>query len=223
MSTARSARGKPASQVAIGKNAVGEDCTQSASTGDSASIYCGTWEEPSAHVRCRRRGLAARNFVQLATASPWRTAIDTRFRCEQPTSTTILGNDQAELIQCTRLVRRLGACGDRLPRSAARSGTATACCPPPASWNALIGVLAGVMKPDAVPVSSASADALLASRLAAQAFSSGDVGQYDELMTAGTRANLADNTGVPPKPRSAPHSRCSRNCSARTIRTPRRR
>ena len=58
-----------------------------------------------------------------------------------------------------------------------------------------IGVLAGVMKPDAAPVSSA-ADALLASRLAAQAFSSGDVGQFDELMTAGTRANLADNTGA---------------------------
>ena len=51
------------------------------------------------------------------------------------------------------------------------------------------------MKPDAAPVSSA-ADALLAQRLAAQAFSSGDVGQFDELMTAGTRANLADNTGA---------------------------
>jgi CHAT domain-containing protein len=58
-----------------------------------------------------------------------------------------------------------------------------------------IGVLAGVMKPDAAPISSA-ADALLASRLAAQAFSSGDVGQFDALMTAGTRANLADNTGA---------------------------
>ena len=40
---------------------------------------------------------------------------------------------------------------------------------------------------------SSAADALLASRLAAQAFSSGDVGQYDALMAAGTRANLADN------------------------------
>ena len=44
--------------------------------------------------------------------------------------------------------------------------------------------------------SVSAADALLASRLAAQAFSSGDVGQFDGLMTAGTRANLADNTGA---------------------------
>ena len=38
-----------------------------------------------------------------------------------------------------------------------------------------------------------AADALLASRLAAKAFSSGDIGQFDGLMAAGTRANLADN------------------------------
>src|ERR1700744_2467302 len=92
--------GKPASQVAIGKNAVGEDCTQSASTGDSASVYCGTWEEPSAHVRAGGAAAGAQ-LVQLATASPWRTGIDTRLRCEQPTSTTILGNDPAELLLCT--------------------------------------------------------------------------------------------------------------------------
>ena len=58
-----------------------------------------------------------------------------------------------------------------------------------------IGVLAGVIRADAAPVNSA-ADALLASRLAAQAFSSGDVGQFDTLMAAGTRANLADNPGA---------------------------
>jgi CHAT domain-containing protein len=56
-------------------------------------------------------------------------------------------------------------------------------------------VLAGVISADSAPVSSA-ADALLASRLAAQAFSSGDVGQYDALISAGTRANLADNPGA---------------------------
>ena len=58
-----------------------------------------------------------------------------------------------------------------------------------------IGVLAGVMRADAAPPSS-DADALLASRLAARAFSSGDVGQFDQLMAAGTRANLADNPGA---------------------------
>ena len=36
-------------------------------------------------------------------------------------------------------------------------------------------------------------DALLATRLAAQALKSGDIGEYEHLMAAGTRANLADS------------------------------
>ena len=185
--------GKPASQVAIGKNAVGEDCTQSASTGDSASVYCGTWEEPSAHVRAGGAAAGAQ-LVQLATASPWRTGIDTRFRCEQPTSTTILGNDPAELMQCTRLVGGWAHVA-MVAEVGGKVWYGDGVLPAARVMERSIGVLAGVMRPDAAPVSSA-ADALLASRLAAQAFSSGDVGQYDELMTAGTRANLADNTGA---------------------------
>ena len=37
------------------------------------------------------------------------------------------------------------------------------------------------------------ADALLATRLAAQATKSGDIGEYEHLMAAGTRANLASS------------------------------
>jgi CHAT domain-containing protein len=187
------AAGKPAAQVAIGKNAVGEDCTQSASTGDTASIYCGTWEEPSAHVRAGGPAGGAQ-LAQLATASAWRISIDTRFRCDPPTPTTILGNDPAELMQCTRLVGGWA----HVAMVASVNGTiwyADGVLPAARVMERSVGVLAGVMKPDAAPVSSA-VDALLASRLAAQAFSSGDVGQFDELMTAGTRANLADNTGA---------------------------
>jgi CHAT domain-containing protein len=185
--------GKPAAQVSIGKNAVGEDCTQSASTGDSAAVYCGTWQEPSARVRS---GGPAGNaqLLQLATVSPWRVSIDTRFRCDQPTATTILGSNPAEMMQCTRLVGGWS----HVAMVAQVNGTiwyADGVLPAARVMERSVGVLAGVMRPDAAPVSSA-ADALLASRLAAQAFSSGDVGQFDELMTAGTRANLADNTGA---------------------------
>ena len=38
-----------------------------------------------------------------------------------------------------------------------------------------------------------AADALLASQLAARAFSAGDVGEYQRLMALGARANLAEN------------------------------
>lgn len=185
--------GKSAAQVAIGKNAVGEDCTQSAGTGDSASVYCGTWQEPSARVRSGGSAGGAQ-LAQLATASPWREAINTRFRCEPPTATTILGNNPAELMQCTRLVggwahvAMVAQVGNRI-------WYADGVLPAARVMERSVGVLAGVMRPDAAPVSSA-ADALLASRLAAQAFSSGNVGQFEELMTAGTRANLSDNTGA---------------------------
>jgi CHAT domain-containing protein len=185
--------GKAAAQVSIGKNAVGEDCTQSSSTGDSAAVYCGTWEEPSAHVRSGGPAGGAQ-LAQLATASPWRDSIDTRFRCDPPTTTTVLGGNPAELMQCTRLVggwahvAMVAAVGGRI-------WYADGVLPAARVMERSVGVLAGVMRPDAAPVSSA-ADALLARRLAAQSFTSGDVGQFEELMTAGTRANLADNTGA---------------------------
>ncbi|HUB46759.1 MAG TPA: CHAT domain-containing tetratricopeptide repeat protein [Acetobacteraceae bacterium] len=184
---------KPASQVSIGKNAVGEDCTQTSPEQGAADVYCGTWQEPSARVRAgTAQGTA--QLQQIATASPWRDAIDTRFRCNPPTATTILNGSAAELLQCTQVVggwphvAMVADVGGKI-------WYADGVLPAARVMERSIGVLAGVMRPDAAPVSSA-ADALLAQRLAAQAFSSGDVGQFEELMVAGTRANLADNTGA---------------------------
>ena len=57
-----------------------------------------------------------------------------------------------------------------------------------------IGVLSGRVAAAAAPaVSPGRADALLASRLAAQSFGAGDIGQFQQLMQAGTRANLAES------------------------------
>jgi CHAT domain-containing protein len=184
---------KPSAQISIGKNAVGEDCTQTSGEGQSADIYCGTWQQPSARVRAGTAGSAAQ-LAQIATASPWRAGIDTRFRCEAPVATTILGGSPAELMQCTRLVGGWA----HVALVASVNGNvwyADGVLPAAKVMERSIGVLSGTMKADAAPVSSA-ADSLLASRLAAQAFSSGDVGQFDNLMSAGTRANLADNPGA---------------------------
>ncbi len=180
-------------QVAIGKNAVGEDCTQNAAQGRSAEIFCGTWQQPSARVR-EGSAATAGQLAQLATASPWRAGIDTRFRCEQPVATSILGSNPAELMQCTRLV---GGWAHVAMVALVNGNTwyADGVLPAAKVMERSIGVLSGVSRADAAPVSSA-ADALLASRLAAQAFSSGDIGQFDALMSAGTRANLADNPGA---------------------------
>ena len=178
-------------QVSIGKNAVGEDCTQASSDLPGgvrkADVFCGTWNQPSATMRSGAEG----DLAQLATDSPWRKGINERFRCDAPTSTTILGGQPAQLMQCTRLVGGWAHVA-MVARVSGKVWFADGVLPAAAPMERSIGVLAGVTRADAAPVSSA-ADALLASRLAAQSFGSGDVGQYDALMKAGTRANVANN------------------------------
>jgi CHAT domain-containing protein len=184
---------KPAAQVSIGRNSVGEDCTQQAATGQSAEVFCGTWEQPSARVRAGGAGTAG-ELAQLATVSPWRADLDHRFRCDPPVATTILGGQPAELLQCTRLIGGWA----QIAMVALVNGTvwyADGVLPATQVMERSIGVLAGVVHADTT-VASSGADALLARRLAARAFSSGDIGQYDALMAAGTRANLADNPGA---------------------------
>jgi CHAT domain-containing protein len=185
--------GKPAAQVSIGKNSVGEDCTQSAQAGQSADVFCGTWQQPSARVRSGGPGSASQ-LAQLATASQWRSGIETRFRCDPPQSTTILGGNPAELLQCTQLIGGWA----HVAVVAYVGGSvwyADGVLPAASVMERSIGVLAGITRADAAAPTS-GADALLANRLAAKAFSSGDIGQFDQLMAAGTRANLADNPGA---------------------------
>ncbi len=162
-------------------------------TGQGADVFCGTWQQPSARVRSGGPGTAA-ELAQLATASQWRSGIDVRFRCDAPVATTILGGKPAELMQCTQ---RIGGWA-HVAMVALVNGTvwyADGVLPAAQVMERSIGVLAGVARADAVAATS-GADALLASRLAAKAFSSGDIGQFDTLMAAGTRANLADNPGA---------------------------
>ena len=92
------ATAKVSAQLAIGKNAVGEDCTQQADAGQAAEVFCGSWQQPSARIRSGGPGSAA-DLAQLAVASPWRTGIDNRFRCEPPVATTVLGGQPAQLLQ----------------------------------------------------------------------------------------------------------------------------
>ena len=177
-------------QVAIGKNSVGEACTQQADGADNADIFCGTWLQPSAQVRGGAPATAA-SLSELATASPWRAALDTRFACGNPTSTTILDGQSALILQCTR---RIGG-WPQVAMVALVNGKAwyaDGVLPVLPVMERAIGVLSGLRRADAAPVSS-GADALVADRLAARAFGSGDIGLYDQLIEAGSRANLADD------------------------------
>jgi CHAT domain-containing protein len=184
---------KPVALTSLGANAAGETCTLEEAAvpgGKGADIYCGTWKEPSASV-ASAPGATPADLAATAAAGPWRAGIDARMACEAPVSTTILGGQPALVLQCARRVggwpqvAMVALVGGTLWRGDAVLPAATV-------MERAIGVLAGIAKPgDAAPASAA--DGILASRLAARAFRSGDVGLYDQLMVAGTRANLASD------------------------------
>jgi CHAT domain-containing protein len=174
--------------VALGANASGEACTQQVQ-GNGADIFCGSWQQPSAQVR---RAPTNDALAALATDSPWRSALDRRYTCAAPTPTSILGDVPALVLSCTR---RVGG-WPQVAMVASVGGTAylaDGILPNVAVLGRAIGVLSGrISAPDAPSLPPGRADSLLAARLAAQSFGAGDVGQYEQLMLAGTRANLAE-------------------------------
>ena len=178
----------------LGPNAVGEACTLQAQGNDAnrhADVYCGTWQQPSGTVRTGGAGTAAQ-LAQLATDSAWRLGIEQRYACGQPQFTTILDGVPAALMSCTR---RQGGWPHVALVAASGAGVwyADGVLPALPAVQRAIGVLSGRISASAATSGqSSSADALQASRLAAQAFSSGDIGQYDTLMLAGARANQAE-------------------------------
>jgi CHAT domain-containing protein len=186
--------GSGASGQPLGANAVGEACTLQAQGGDAdrrADVYCGTWQQPSGEVHSAGP-VQPGQLVELASVSPWRQAIEQRFACGAPQPTTILDGVPAALLQCTR--RQGGWPHVALVADAGGTGWyADGVLPALPAIQRAIGVLSGrISASAATSAQSSSADALMADRLAAQAFSSGDVGQYDNLMLAGSRANQAE-------------------------------
>ncbi len=182
---------RPVNVVSVGNDASGEACTEQAA-GSGADIYCGTWTQPSGRVR-RGGAASVETLARLATASPWRLALNTRYLCAAPQSTSILGGAPTELMQCTRriggwphiaIVSLLGG----------RAWYADGVLPALPVMERTVGVLTGRIAPaEASAAARSAADAMLADRLAQKAFTAGDVGTFDELMALGTRQNLAEN------------------------------
>ena len=179
--------------VGLGNNASGEACTYQPTGGNDggADIFCGTWDQPSGHVA--KAGTGESDLARAATSSRWRSGIDNRFDCAAPTPSSILGNIPASVLSCRRKV-------GGWPQAAFVANVdgqlyeADGILPVLPVLERAVGVLSGRVTAQAAPSSApGGADALLASRLAAQSFKAGDVGQYQQLMQAGTRANLAES------------------------------
>ena len=181
-------RGRPEQAVDLGQNKVGESCVQSNGSGATADIYCGSWQQPSAHVRSSGKASEA-DLGALATTGGWRANLDSIYDCLAPQPVT-LGGVQALQMACTRrtggwphvaLVAVSGGQGWQA------DGVESAL---PAIQRS-IAVLSGREK--ATVVASGAVDALQAQREGAKARATGDVRAFDSLMLQGARANLADD------------------------------
>ncbi|HEY1934837.1 MAG TPA: CHAT domain-containing tetratricopeptide repeat protein [Acetobacteraceae bacterium] len=184
--------GSGSTGLALGSNASGEQCRQLPSgTPDVADIYCGSWEQPAARIVAMPQSAGATPMA-VATAGGWRQTLDLRFVCQAPAATSILGTEQAAVLQCTR---RIGG-WPQVALVAAINGriyAADGIVPTLGVMQRAIGVQSGRIGAATVALPPSAADALLASQLAAHAFRAGDVGEYQRLMDVGARANLAEN------------------------------
>jgi len=177
--------------ISIGSNTAGENCT-SQPDGNGLDVYCGSWDQPSAQIR-KGDAASADGLTALATTSPWRAALEASYSCGAPQSAQILDGQPAEILPCTQ---RIGG-WPHIALVAVIDGVAyyadgvSPALPP---MQRGIGLLSGKIssaEAGSAPVSATEQE--LAQRLAAQAYSSGDIGHYEGLMQLGSQANQAED------------------------------
>ncbi|WP_237216592.1 CHAT domain-containing protein [Falsiroseomonas oryziterrae] len=171
----------------VGNNAVGEACTRSAASDGGFEIFCGTWTQPSARIR-----QVSGDIGSLAAGGAWRSGLDQRFACNAPRSTTILGDQPALVLECTRRAGGWPHVG-LVASVGGQSWVADGVLPSLPAMERAIGIATGRARAEAANAPASGAEQLLADRLAARAFGSNDIGAYEGLMAAGSRANQAEN------------------------------
>jgi CHAT domain-containing protein len=181
--------------ISLGQNSGGESCNQlPGDTQNSVAVFCGSWQQPAARVRADRASGAA-TPMSIATSGTWRENIELHFACDLPVATSILGGNDAAVLQCRRRiggwpqVALVASVGGRLYEADGIPSTL-------ALIERAIGVLSGRVGSAAAVLPPSDADTLLTLQLSARAFSAGDVGEYQKLMSLGARANLAENFAV---------------------------
>jgi CHAT domain-containing protein len=187
-----------------GKNQVGEDCefrpdnagTLDVNASRSYGVWCGSWQQPSAHIFEATQGQRAEgSLTSLATAGVWRTYLDRFLICDAPANTTILDGTSTVMLTCTR---RNGG-WPHIAFAATLEGKTYMVDGVPSSLPALETTVAVLSGRSAAAASSgrSSAAQLLAKRYGAQPFGSGDLDRYYGLMRLGNDKNgIDDFTGA---------------------------
>lgn len=183
-----------ASGVALGRDVAGEACVQlAAATPQVVNVYCGGWTEPAAQVTAAGPApTSPQGLRALAVTGPWRARLDQLYACAAPVASAMLDGAPALVLRCTR---RIGGWPQVALVAAVRGRAylADGITPTLPVMQRAIGVLSGLSPRTAASLPPSAVDTLLAGVLAAQAFSAGDVAQYQRLMALGAHANLAEN------------------------------
>lgn len=175
--------GDGATQYDLGRSAGGDAC-RLARSGSGGEVFCGDWQSPSARIRAVAAPDAMTGAAMLSAA------LVAQLDCAAPRPTRVLGGQSAALLECRR---RNG--GWPAFAMAAESGgqvwQADGVLPALPAAERAIGVLSGRLSAEAAPLPSDAVDQL-AARLAREAFATGDIGRYEQLMAVGRDANQAE-------------------------------
>lgn len=178
------ARSDAADVVELAPGPGGEACRM-LPAGRGAEVYCGPWDSPGARVHAVIPALPLPAAVERA-----RSGLAARLDCDAPRPTTILGGQPAALMQCRR---RHGGWPSFALVAEAGGGIwqVDGVLPAMAAAERAVGVLSGLATAAGPAPPSAALD-LLAAQLARAAFSTGDIAQFEQLMTLGRNANQAE-------------------------------
>lgn len=187
-----------ANTLPAGQDSSGASCTIQ-TQGSMRDLYCGDWDQPSGHVQIeplhRDETTASEDalLARLAASSRWRAGLDAGYACDAPKALRIHDDQAGRLITCRQRQAGwpyVGIVQVRAGRAYYAQGVQSAL---PALLRA-VDIVNGRSTPEKTTATPDSAvNSRLVGRLAAHAFSTGDIREYTRLMALGARANQAED------------------------------
>ncbi len=190
--------GADARALPAGADARGEACTVQPGRAPALDrpvaraeeVYCGGWTQPSARLVALRGPAGPADLQALATGGIWRRALEERLACGAPQPATLASGAAALVMSCTRRGTgfaqvALVVAGPEGPVLADGTPAAAPVIERLATGRAEIAAGGAAARSEALQ--------LAVSRLSAQAFGAGDIGEYERLMGLGRELNQVEN------------------------------
>lgn len=187
-----------AHMLPAGQDSAGASCTVQA-RGTLRDLYCGEWDQPSGHIQIEPLRKDETSTPQevllsaLAASSRWRAELEKTYACDAPQSVRLQGGQGARVLTCRQRQAGWPYVGVVLVRGGQAYFGSSLQSALPALLKA-IDIADGRVTPQQAQTAPGGAmTGRLAERLAAHAFTTGDIREYARLMAVGARANQAED------------------------------